>query len=217
MGILEVFSWCYSCFRCPCCFGTCWAHFETAAASFAGIISHDWEWIKGPFLTAFMGLYLAHKGLYQFSSIGWNETHLTVIQCPFFSFCFIQLLGHGQLCDPTECSTPGFLVLHHLPELAQTHSIESVMPSNHLVLCHPLFLLPSIFPNIRVFSNELTLPIRWPKYWSFSFSISSSNEYSGLIFKTIPNWAPNCLNFFGLQVDFTPQKLEMVFISLCSF
>ena len=60
-------------------------------------------------------------------------------------------------------------------------SIELVTPSNHLILCHPLFL-PSIFPSIRVFSNELTLHIRWPKYWNFSFSISPSNEYSGLIF-----------------------------------
>ena len=60
-------------------------------------------------------------------------------------------------------------------------SIESVMPSNHLILCHPLLFLPSIFPNIRVFSNESVLCIRWPKYWSFSFSISPSNEYSGLI------------------------------------
>ena len=59
-------------------------------------------------------------------------------------------------------------------------SIKSVMPSNHLILCHPLLLLPSIFPNIRVFSNEPTLRIRWPKYWSFNFSISPSNEYSGL-------------------------------------
>ena len=61
-------------------------------------------------------------------------------------------------------------------------SIESVMPSNHLVLCHPLLLLPSIFPSIRVFSNELALCIKWPKYWSFSFRISPSNEYSGLIY-----------------------------------
>ena len=60
-------------------------------------------------------------------------------------------------------------------------SIDSVMPSNHLILCHPLLLLPSIFPSIRVFSNELALHIRWPKYWSFSFSSSPSNEYSGLI------------------------------------
>ena len=60
-------------------------------------------------------------------------------------------------------------------------SVESVMPSNLLIFCHPLFLLPSIFPNIRVFYNELALRIRWPKYWSFNFSISPSNEYSGLI------------------------------------
>ena len=66
-----------------------------------------------------------------------------------------------------------------LPKLM---SIELVMPSNHLILCHPLLLLPSIFPIIRVFSNESALRIRWPKYWSFSFSISPSNEYSGMIF-----------------------------------
>ena len=65
--------------------------------------------------------------------------------------------------------------------LLKLMSIESVMPSNHLILCHPLLLLPSIFPSIRVFSNELALHIRWPKYWSFSFHISPSNEYSGLI------------------------------------
>ena len=65
--------------------------------------------------------------------------------------------------------------------LLKLMSIELVMPSNHLILCHPLLLLPSVFPSIRVFSNESVLHIRWPKYWSFSFSISPSNEYSGLI------------------------------------
>ena len=80
-----------------------------------------------------------------------------------------------------DCSTPGFPVHHQLRELAQTYSIESVMPSNHLILCCPLFLLPSIFPSIRIFSSESVLQIRWPKYWSFSFSISPSNKYSGLI------------------------------------
>ena len=64
-------------------------------------------------------------------------------------------------------------------------SIESVMPSNHLTLCHPRLLLPSVFPNIGIFSNELTFRIRWPKYWSFSFRVSPSNEYSGLISFTI--------------------------------
>ena len=67
------------------------------------------------------------------------------------------------------------------PSLAQLMSIELVMPSNHLIFCCPLLFLPSIFPNIKIFSNESVLHIRWPKYWSFSFSISPSNEYSGLI------------------------------------
>ena len=86
------------------------------------------------------------------------------------------------LYDHMDYSTPGFPVLHHLPEFFfKLMSIESVMPSNHLILCCPLFLQPSIFSRIRVFSNELVLHIRWPKYCSFSFSISPSNEYSGLI------------------------------------
>ena len=85
------------------------------------------------------------------------------------------------LCDPTDCSTPGFPVHHQLLELTKHMSIESVIPSTHLILCHPLLLPPSIFPSNRVFSNESVLCIRWPKYWSFSFSISPSNEYSGLI------------------------------------
>ena len=85
------------------------------------------------------------------------------------------------LCNSMNCSTSGFTVLHYLPEFVQTHSIESVMPSNHLILCRPLLLLPSIFPSTRVFSKESALHIRWPKYWSFSFSNSPSNEYPGLI------------------------------------
>ena len=79
-----------------------------------------------------------------------------------------------------KCRMSGFPVLHHLPELAQLMSMELVMPSNHLILCCPLLFPPSIFPSIRVFSNELALHTRWPKYWSFSFSISPSDEYSGL-------------------------------------
>ena len=85
------------------------------------------------------------------------------------------------LCDPVDCSTPGFPVLHYLLDLLKLMSIESVMPSNLLISCRPLLLLPLIFPTIRVFSNESALCIRWSKYWSFSFSISPSNEYSGLI------------------------------------
>ena len=79
----------------------------------------------------------------------------------------------------------GFLVLHHLPDLLKLMSIESVLPSNHLVLCHPLLFLPSVSPSIGVFSFESGLYIRWLKYWSFSFSISPSNNYSGLISFTI--------------------------------
>ena len=76
---------------------------------------------------------------------------------------------------------PGFPSITNSWSLLSLMSIESVMPSNHLILCHPLILLPSIFPSIRVFSNESVLRIKWPKYWSFSFSISPSNGYSGLI------------------------------------
>ena len=86
------------------------------------------------------------------------------------------------LCDPMDCSMPGFPVRHQILELAQTQSIRLVMPSNHLILCRPLLLLPLSFPSIRVLSNESGLCIRWPKHWSFSFSITPSNEYSGLIF-----------------------------------
>ena len=78
-------------------------------------------------------------------------------------------------------STPGLPVHHQLLEFTKLMSIESVMPSSHLILCLPLLLLPLIFPSIRVFSNESTVRIRWPKYWSFSFNISPSNEHPGLI------------------------------------
>ena len=85
------------------------------------------------------------------------------------------------LCNPKDCSTPGLPVHHQLPEFTQTHVHQVSGAINHLILCHPLLLPPSIFPSISVFSNESVVHIRWPKYWSFSFSISPSNEYSGLI------------------------------------
>ena len=84
------------------------------------------------------------------------------------------------LSDPLDCSTPGFPITNYW-SLRKLIPIESVMPFNHLILYHPLLLLPSIFPSIRVFSNESVLRIRWPKYWNSSFSISPSKEYSGLI------------------------------------
>ena len=85
------------------------------------------------------------------------------------------------LCNPMERSMPGFLSITISQSLLKVMSIESVMPSNHMIFCHPLLVLPSIFPSIRIFSNQSVLHIRWPKYWSFSFSISPSNEYSRLI------------------------------------
>ena len=90
--------------------------------------------------------------------------------------------SYPTLCDPMDCSMPGIPVHHQLLEFsAKPMSIESVMPSNHLILCHPLLLLPSIFPSIRIFSNEAALRIRWLKYWSFSFNISPTDEHPGLI------------------------------------
>ena len=85
------------------------------------------------------------------------------------------------LCIAMDCSTPGLPVHHQSQSLLKLTSIESVMPSNHLILCHSHLLLPSIFPSIRLFSNESVLHIRWPEYCSFSFSISPSVEYSGLV------------------------------------
>ena len=94
----------------------------------------------------------------------------------------IQSLSFVQLfVAPWTAARQASLSITNSWSLLKLMSIESVMPSNHLILCRPLFLLPSIFPNIRVFSNESVLRIRWPKCWNFSFIISSSNEYSGLI------------------------------------
>ena len=84
-----------------------------------------------------------------------------------------------NLCDPMNCRMPGLPVHHQLRSLPKLMSIESVMPSNHLILCHPLLLLPSIFPSSRVFSNKSAL--HWPKYWCYSFNISPSNQHPGLI------------------------------------
>ena len=104
---------------------------------------------------------------------------LTSICCSVIKSCL-------TLCNPMDCSTPGFPVLHHSPELAQIHVhwVGAIWPSHSLL---PLLLLPSIFPSIGIFPNESVLCIRWPQYWSFSFRISPSNEYSGLIYFRM-NW-----------------------------
>ena len=113
------------------------------------------------------------------------------------------------LCNPMDCSTPGLPVHHQLPALLKLMSSESMMPSNYLILCRPLLLLLSIFPSIRVFSNESVLRIRWPKYWSFSFSINPSKEYSGLISFRI-DW----LNLLAVQG--TLKSLLQYYISKAS-
>ena len=97
-----------------------------------------------------------------------------------YQFSSVQSLSRVWLFA-TLWTHQASLSITNSQRLLKLMSIESVMPSKHLILCHPLLLLPSIFPNIRVFSNESALHIKWPKYWSFSFSISPSNEYSGLI------------------------------------
>ena len=112
------------------------------------------------------------------------------------SHCWSVTKSCLTLCIPMNCSTAGFPVLHHLLKLARIElmSIESVIPSNHLTLCHPLLFLPSIFLSIGDFSKESALVIRWPKYWSFSFSISPSREYSGLI-----SFRMDWLDLFAIQ------------------
>ena len=101
------------------------------------------------------------------------------------SLIFFQFSSVAQscltLCDPMDCSRPGFLSITNSWSLLKLMSIQLVMPSNHLIFCYPLLLPLSIFPSIRVFSKESVLHTRWSKYWSFSFSISPSNEYSELI------------------------------------
>ena len=87
----------------------------------------------------------------------------------------------SDLCDPTDCSMPGFLSFTMSQSLLKLMCIKLMMPSSHLIFCHPFLFLPSIFPSIRVFSNESALCIRWQEHWSFSFSISPSSEYSELI------------------------------------
>ena len=97
------------------------------------------------------------------------------------SFSSVQLLSCVQLCNPMTIACQASLSITNSWSLPKLMSIELVMPSSRIILCHPLLLLPSIFPSIRVFSNEAALRIRWPKYWSFSFNVSPANEHPGLI------------------------------------
>ena len=118
------------------------------------------------------------------------------------------------LCDPMKCSTPGLPVHTNSCSSPKPMSIESVMPSDHLIVYHPLLLLPSIFPSIRVFSNESALHIRWPKYWSFSFKISPMNTQ---------NWYPLGWNGWislqskGLWRVFSNTQFKSINSSVLSF
>ena len=117
------------------------------------------------------------------------------------------------LYNPMDCSVPGLPVHHQLPELFKLMSIDLVMPFNHLILYHSLLLLPSIFPSIRIFSNESSLHIRWPKYWSFSFSITPSNEYSGLIsYISLCKWH-NTTKSASMQLLTKKQNSELTGLS----
>ena len=109
-----------------------------------------------------------------------SKTRISIIL--ILPFSYVQLLSHIQLfAIPWTAAHQASLSIINSQSLLKLMSIESVMPSSHLILCHPLLLLSAIPPGIKVFSNESALCIRWPKYWSFSFSTSPSNEYSGLI------------------------------------
>ena len=114
---------------------------------------------------------------------------------PLVQFSSVQLLSCVWLfATPWTAACRASLSITNSESLPKLVSIESVMPSNHLILCHPLLLLPSIFPSMRVFSNESALCIRWPKYWSFSFNISPSNEHPGLI-----SFRMDCLDLLAVQ------------------
>ena len=126
--------------------------------------------------------------------------------------CFCSVT---KSCLTLLCNMSGFSVPHHLLSLPKLMSTESEMPSNHLILCHPLLFLPSIFPSITVFSSELAVHIRWPKYRSFSFSISPSNEYSWLIsFRIELVWSP-CYPRDSQESSPAPQSESINSLALC--
>ena len=148
--------------------------------------------LQGIFPTQELNLGLLHcrQTLYRLShqgfSIGICLCSLMNCRCSICAYCrvcisSVQSLNHVRLfATPWTTACQGSLSITKSWSLPKLMSIESVMPSNHLILCCPLLLLPSIFPSIRVFSNESALRMRWPKHWSFSFNISPSNEHSGL-------------------------------------
>ena len=121
---------------------------------------------------------LSHNAISQMAS---SECQVWILCLSHPQFCSSVAQLCPALSDPMDCSIPDFMFFTLSQSLLRLKSTELVIPSNHLIHCRPLLLLPSVFPSIMVFSNESPLHIRWPKYWSFSFSISLSNKYSGLI------------------------------------
>ena len=124
-------------------------------------------------------------GLHNLSRVGgWTEQRICQINSVWSMFSSVESLSRVWLfATPWTAARQASLSITNSRSSPKPMSIESVMPSNHLILCHPLLLLPPIPPSIRVFSKEWALHIRWPKYWSFSFNISPSNEHPGLIFR----------------------------------
>ena len=143
----------------------------------------------------------------------------------FATFTSVHLLSHLQLfVTPWTAACQASLSIINSWSLLKLMSSESVMPSNHLIFCCPLLLLTSRFPRIRVFSNESVLRIRWPKYWSFSFNISSYNEYSGLIsfridlfgllvvqgtLRSLPAPQLKCINSLALSLFYSPALISI--------
>ena len=137
------------------------------------MIYQYWLFVTKPSSDLVLQDYVDLKYIYQYK-------YITMIIALLLSS--VQLLSHVQLfATPWTAAHQASLSITNSQTLLKLISIKSMMSSDHLILCHPLLLLPSIFPSIRVFCNESVLHIRWPMYWRFSFSISSSNEYSGLI------------------------------------
>ena len=153
---------------------------EWVAISFSRGSCQPRDWSAYPEFTD-ISFPLSHQGSLYFVVL-WSTVQVLLESMPSSLSSSVQLLGHVWLfATPGTAACQASLSITNSQSLFKLMSIESVMPSNHLILCRPLLLMPSIFPSIRVFSNESVLRIMWANYWSFSFSISPSNEYSGLI------------------------------------
>ena len=179
-----------------------------------------WVWPTPTFTRGLLLILRAGKILFfpfsvglQRLGMGWGEKGRTSHLAPWAFLLFsLSVLSNSLWSDGLQQTRLSFTISLSLLKLA---SIESVMPSNHFVLCRPLLLLPSIFFSIRVFSNELALPFWWPKYWRFSFSIRPSSEYSGLI--SLPGmWGEKQIWYGALDLDM-PVYLVFLWNVLCSW